>query len=427
MTATIILGMQWGDEGKGKVVDILANKTDKGKPLYEMVVRYQGGPNAGHTIVVNGAKKVLHTIPSGILHKDVINICGNGMVIDLETLCNELDELQQAGIDVSNLRISHRAHVITPYHKKLEQIASTSKKIDTTRRGIGPCYTDKIAREGIRLVDLFDRDCAEQVVTRQCQEYNKKITQENLKQGASMLLPCNVIEETYELFERIKLMIVDAGKIVYDALRVAKGVLLEGAQGTMLDIDHGTYPYVTSSTTTAGGACSGAGISPREITDIIGLLKAYTTRVGEGPFPTELKDETGAGLQTRGEERGATTGRVRRCGWLDLVQARYATRINGLTEIALTKLDVLDAEPEINVCIGYEHNGKQEHDMPYKLGNVTPVYKSLKGWQTSTADCRSWRDLPKEAKEYVQFIERSLDTPIKLISVGSDRKQTILR
>ena len=427
MTATIVVGMQWGDEGKGKVVDAFAHRTKNERPAYEVIARYQGGPNAGHTVVVDGVKKVLHAIPSGILHPRILNICGNGVVIDLEEICKEIDDLRHAGVNVNNLRLSHRAHVIMPCHKSLEQIASTSKKIDTTRRGIGPCYTDKVAREGLRLCDLFSQERASQIITSQCQEYNKKITKESQKQGLSMLLPYDVINEAYELFERIKSLIADTSKIIYDALQSGKDVLLEGAQGAMLDVDHGTYPYVTSSTTTAGGACSGAGISPREITDIVGILKAYTTRVGEGPFPTELKNGAGLRLQTRGAERGATTGRERRCGWLDLVQAKYANRINGATELALMKLDVLDTEPEINVCVGYECGGRQECDMPYELGDVTPVYKSLKGWQTLTANCRSWHELPQEAKEYVGFIEENLGVPVKLISVGSDRNQTILR
>ncbi len=427
MTATIIVGMQWGDEGKGKVVDAIAHKTKNDKPVYDAIARYQGGPNAGHTIVVNGVKKVFHMIPSGILHQTILNICGNGMVIDLEGLCNEINELQHAGINASNLRLSHRAHVIMPYHRNLEQITSTSKKIGTTRRGIGPCYTDKVSREGLRLIDLFDRDRTEQIVTRQCQEYNKKVNREGLEQGISMLLPSEVIEEAYRQFERIKPLVTDTSMILYNLLRAGSNVLLEGAQGSMLDIDHGTYPYVTSSTTTAGGACSGTGISPLDVSNIIGVLKAYTTRVGEGPFPTELRNEMGARIQERGSERGSTTGRLRRCGWLDLMQLKFAARINGIKELALMKLDVLDAEPYIDVCVSYGDNRVHESDTPRELEKVRPVYSRLDGWQTSTTDCKSWRDLPQEAKEYVQFIEQGLDLQVSLISVGSDRNQTIWR
>lgn len=420
MPATILIGTQWGDEGKGKVVDAIADE-------YDAIVRYQGGDNAGHTVDVNGQKRVLHMIPSGILHKNIINICGNGMVLNLESLYKEIDSLQNAGISVDNLRISHRAHVLMPHHKSLEQITGAGQKVGSTMKGIGPCYTDKVSRGGLRLVDLFDRDRTVEIITEQCNKFNAIVGQNDLKRGVAMMSPDRIIQEAYERFERIKHLVTDTSKILYDLLRAGKNILLEGAQGTMLDIDHGTYPFVTSSTTTAGGACSGAGISPREITDIVGIMKAYTTRVGEGPFPTELRNGIGDGLRKRGKEYGSTTGRPRRCGWLDLAQMKYAIRINGVTELALMKLDILDAEPNIDVCVSYNNGAEGEYDASYELAKASPVYQSFKGWQTPTKDCRSWHHLPEEAKKYVNFIEKSLDTPIKLISVGSDRKQTILR
>lgn len=439
--ATIVVGVQWGDEGKGKIIDLLVEGG-----LFGVVVRYQGGPNAGHTVVVGGKKIVLHTIPSGILHPNTINIIGNGAVIDLEAICKERDELKTCNfpmpIEVSpeTLKISDGAHVIMPYHRLLEGIRETSKKIDTTRRGIGPCYTDKIAREGIPLGDLLRPEVANPRIIEKVaafnelvDNYNNAVTEHNRTAQeqlplASKLDGMSVLKDTYERFERIKPYLTDTEALIQRLLSEGKGVLLEGAQGTFLDIDHGTYPYVTSSNTTAGGACTGSGIGPLDIQECVGVLKAYTTRVGEGPFPTELDYRTndiGKRLQLIGSEFGATTGRPRRVGWLDLVMAKKAVQLNSIRDIALTKLDVLDNMEELKVCVKYKRGSEETKNFPRDLDGWEPVYETLDGWKQDISNCRTFEELPIEAQNYVARISTYLGVPINIVSTGSDRNQTI--
>jgi adenylosuccinate synthase len=393
-------------------------------------------------VVVDGKKVILHTIPSGILHTGTLNMIGNGVVVDLEAILEEIDKLG-GNANPGALKISKNAHALLPYHKALERIRSTSKKIDTTKRGIGPCYTDKIAREGIPLGDFLRPEIADPRMIEKIAaynllaiEFNKIAEEQNTKQShdpveyAQVFDAMQVLKATYERFEKLRPYLDDTGSRVRSMLREGSGVLLEGAQGTLLDVDHGTYPYVTSSNTTAGGACTGAGIGPRDIGEVVGILKAYTTRVGEGPFPTELDyraDEIGKRLQATGAEFGATTGRPRRVGWLDLVAAQYAVGINSISEIALTKLDVLDDLPEIKVCVAYEIKGTRTTQFdPLDLMDIVPVYETLPGWKTPTTQCTTWEDLPENAKKYVKFIEEKL-VPIRIISVGNDRKQTVYR
>jgi adenylosuccinate synthase len=440
MTATLVVGMQWGDEGKGKIIDLLC---DGG--AYDVVVRYQGGPNAGHTVVVDGKKVVLHTLPSGILHPGMLNVIGNGVVVDLEALCKEIDELRPVEVTPENLKISDGAHVLLPYHRLLEQIRTTSKKIDTTKRGIGPCYTDKIAREGIPFSFFLRPEIADPLIIEHiftynnlAEEYNRRVSEHNSKvpenervKPAEKLEGLTVLQEAFARFERLRPHLGDTVNMLHDHLKNKKGILLEGAQGTLLDVDHGTYPYVTSSNTTAGGACTGSGLGPGHIDEIVGILKAYTTKVGEGPFPTELDyktNELGKKLQAVGCEFGATTGRPRRVGWLDLFAADYAVRVNSITEIALTKLDVLDSFDEIKVCIGYKKDGKEVQSFnPRELTDVEPVYHTLPGWKKETRNCEAFEDSPLEAQEYVKFIEERLKVPIRIISVGNDRNQIIYK
>jgi len=412
MSATVLVGMQWGDEGKGKIIDFLAEAG-----MYHYIVRFQGGPNAGHTVVVDGKETILHSLPSGILHPKLTNVCGNGVVINLETLCKEMDELAKSGITFDNLKLSRRAHIIMPYHRMRGDIGNTSEKIGTTKRGIGPCYTDKVTRIGVRLCDMLDGSGIHDI-RHGVREYNK-LSQTPLDED-------QVVAEQSALFNRISRYVTDTSLLIDQALRAKKGVLLEGAQGTMLDVDHGTYPYVTSSNTVASAACTGAGIGPLAIRDVVGILKAYTTRVGEGPLPTELKDETGERLVKNGGEYGATTGRKRRCGWLDLVQARYSVRVNSITDLVITKLDVLDSESEIKVCNGYVKGNESTSEMPEDLQGWEPTYETLPGWNKPTAACREFKDLPKDAKSYVAYISKKLGVPIRMISVGKDREQTIL-
>jgi len=388
----VIVGAQWGDEGKGKVVDILSEKID-------MVVRCQGGNNAGHTIVVDGKKLVTHLIPSGILHSNTICVIASGVVVDLKVLAEEIKSLEDLGIDVvSRLRISDRAHVILPEHiekdKKREE-SRGDKKIGTTGRGIGPCYQDKISRSGYRVGDCF-----------------KVLNGEYL-----------------EAYNKISSSICDTVDLIHNAFDEGKEILFEGAQGAMLDIDHGTYPYVTSSNTTSAGLCTGAGVPPQAITKVTGIVKAYCTRVGEGPFPTELLDELGEQIRKEGGEFGATTGRPRRCGWLDLVALKHSTRINGITDFALTKLDVLDNLDEIKVCTEYEYKGKRYKYFPANIEiaeNLKPIYTSFPGWKSSTIDCRKFEDLPENAQEYLNKIQEYTGIPYSIISVGPDREQSIL-
>ncbi len=444
--AIVVVGGRNGDEGKGKIVDMLANgiqHENNRLRLIDIVARYQGGPNAGHTVVTNGKKKVLHGIPSGIMHDGVVNVIGNGCVVDQEALCKEVDELSAANINVTpdNLKISSRAHLIMPYHKLIEQISSTSKAIDTTRRGIGPCYEDKVGRKGVRLCDLLKPEFANPRIIERVANYNKMATEYNEHAAkhnktapqheqielAEILDGMTVLHDTYTLLRRTAPYMADTSLLLNKALAEGKCVLLEGAQGTFLDVDHGDQPYVTSSNPAACGAPSGTGISPRWITEIVAVFKAYDTKVGEGPFPTEQRNEFGEKLRKEGGEYGATTGRPRRCGHFDLVAARYSVRLNRPTDIVLTKLDVLDKFPEMKVCVAYRKYGKLMDEPTEDVTDVELVYETLPGWQTPTSNCKTWEELPENAKAYVKFIEKELKVPISIVSVGCDREATIFR
>lgn len=423
MSTVVIVGTQWGDEGKGKIVDFLTEKAD-------VVARYQGGNNAGHTVVIKDRKYVLHLIPSGILHKRKKCIIGNGVVINPEALIAEMDGLDRQGIAVdNNLLISKNAHVIMPYHKALEcehENMKGNNKIGTTGMGIGPSYSDKSARSGVRMMDLL----------------SPEIFREKLKTNLGMVNfllermynrpPLNA-DEIYKKYmgyaRRLAKYIADTDVIINDAIAAGKKVLFEGAQGSLLDIDHGTYPFVTSSNTIAGGACTGLGVGPTKIKKVLGITKAYTTRVGGGPFPTELKDELGESLRQRGGEFGATTGRPRRCGWLDTVVLKHAIRINGLTGIALTKLDILDGIETIKICTGYKYKGSVYKNFPKEIEILTeavPVYEKLEGWQDSTLGVREFKKLPANARKYIKRIESLLETKIQIISTGQKRDEIIV-
>ena len=423
MANIVIVGTQWGDEGKGKIVDLLSEFSD-------IVVRFQGGNNAGHTIVVDGEQFISHLVPSGILQKKTCLI-GNGVVVDPEVLVKELDNLNKKGIDVGSdtLKISEKAHIIMPYHKQIDlarEKKKGDKKIGTTGRGIGPCYEDKACRRGIRFVDLIDF----QVFT----EKIKTILEEKnfyLKHylSSETVDPESIIGPYKEYSERLAPHVVNISIVMSQAIKANKQILFEGAQGTHLDIDHGTYPYVTSSNTISGNACCGAGIGPKEITGVVGIVKAYTTRVGEGPFPTELFDEIGDAIQVKGAEFGATTGRKRRCGWLDSVLLRNSARLNGLTGLAITKLDVLGGLESLNICNAYEYNGEIIHDFPASikiLGACKPVLETLPGWSEDITGVRKIDDLPKNAKDYLKRIEELTETPINIVSVGPGREETII-
>ncbi|HHU86751.1 MAG: adenylosuccinate synthase [Pelotomaculaceae bacterium] len=422
MSTVVLIGAQWGDEGKGKVTDFLAEKAD-------LVVRYQGGNNAGHTVVVGDREFKLHLIPSGILYPGKICIIGSGVVIDPEVLIKELESLQRRGINTENLRISQRAHVIFPYHRLLDQVEEGRKgenKIGTTCRGIGPAYMDKSARVGIRMVDLVDREVFAGLLERNMEGKNHLLT----KVYDSDALDLNSVLGAYASYaETLKKYLADVSIIINDATKQGKNVLFEGAQGTLLDLDHGTYPYVTSSHPTAGAACLGAGIGPTRIDRVIGVAKAYTTRVGEGPFPTELNDDVGTFIQNRGGEFGTTTGRPRRCGWFDGVVGRYAVRINGLDYLAITKLDVLSGLEKVKICTSYRYRGELMEEFPASLRvlkECVPVYEELPGWQEDVSGARSLEDLPSAARKYLERIEEISGAPIALVGVGSRRSQTIL-
>ena len=423
MGCSAILGAQWGDEGKGKIVDMYSEQAD-------VVVRYQGGHNAGHTVWVDGTKYVLRLIPSGIIHNDTVNVIGSGTVIELDALFKEINELKEKGINFKGrFFISDRAHVIMPYHiffDKHKEELKGANKIGTTGRGIGPTYMDKIARNGIRISDLFDEQFLHDKIENNVNELNKYAVK------AYGVDPIN-IEETINYCKRhvkdLKDYVVDTSYLLNKYIKDGKKIMLEGAQGTMLDIDFGTYPFVTSSNGTAGGACTGTGISPRNINCVTGVMKAYTTRVGSGPFPTELFDDDGEALRKAGHEFGAVTGRPRRCGWLDLVAAKYAVMINGLDYIALTKMDVLDNMDTIKLCTAYDIDGKIVEEFPANLKDlekIKPIYKEFKGWKTDLSKTITLEDLPKEAKEYIDFIKEYLGVPYCVISVGTDRHQTIV-
>lgn len=423
MANVIVVGAQWGDEGKGKVVDIYTEYADD-------IVRYQGGNNAGHTLVVGEEKVVLHLIPSGILHAGKRCIIGNGVVLDPEVFIMEIEKLKKNGHfqDDSALLLSESLHLIMPYHKQIDiarEAKSGDKKIGTTGRGIGPCYEDKIGRRGIRLMDLLDADVFAQKLKDALVEKNF-ILEKMLGETASSF---DEIYNKYIGFASVlKKYIADTSLILSSDIKNGKKALFEGAQGTLLDVDHGTYPFVTSSSTCAGGACTGSGVSPREINEIIGISKAYITRVGSGPFPTELLDDDGELLRTTGGEFGATTGRPRRCGWFDAMVIRYAARVNGLTGIALTKLDVLSAFDTIKICTGYKYNGAMLETLPSALHifeKCEPVYEEFKGWKSDITKAKSFEELPDAAQRYVKRLEELAAVPIVLVSVGPRRDQTI--
>ncbi len=424
MATLAVVGTQWGDEGKGKAIDYFATRAD-------VVVRAQGGNNAGHSVVVGGKKYALHLIPSGVLNPSAVNIIGNGVVFDPAGFFEEIENLGKDGIDTSNVYISDRAHIVFPYHKKIDALGEVMKgksKVGTTNKGIGPCYMDKMERTGIRMCDMMDDDTFIKKLSAQIDRKNEIITK---IYGAEAMDKEAMTEEYLGYARKLRPYIRDTGVMVHEAIKAGKKVLFEGAQGAMLDIDLGTYPYVTSSHPVSGGFATGGGIGPQCIEEVIGIVKAYTTRVGAGPFVTEEDNETGDAIREVGHEYGVTTGRPRRCGWLDLVVIRYAARINGLTGISLMLLDVLDQFETIQVCVGYETpEGEVITDFPASLDLVEscrPVYKKLKGWHTPTAECRKYEELPQEAKEYIGLIEQFTGVPVRIVSVGPDREQTIVR
>lgn len=422
MANVIVIGTQWGDEGKGKITDLLSRSAN-------VVVRYQGGINAGHTVVVNDQTFKLHLIPSGILYPQTDCIIASGCVVDPKILLEELDRLKELNVSLARLYIAETAHVTMPYHRLIEQAAENQRaehKIGTTGRGIGPTYADKSERMGIRILDLMDREMLPKRLLWAVEQ--KNIVLEKLY-DLPPLDPKEVIEQYQIYAERLRPHVVDASLMIDEAIKKRRNILFEGAQGTLLDLDHGTYPYVTSSNPVSGGACIGAGVGPTVIDRVIGVSKAYTTRVGEGPFPTELKDGVGDLLGELGAEFGTTTGRKRRCGWFDGVIGRYAVRINGLDCLAVTKLDVLDELPEIQVCIAYELDGHVVRDFPSNsrvFARCKPIYETLPGWRTSTKECRSLTDLPSEARAYLKFLEDLMAVPIAIVSLGASRGQTII-
>ncbi|WP_326689068.1 MULTISPECIES: adenylosuccinate synthase [unclassified Streptomyces] len=421
MPALVLLGAQWGDEGKGKATDLLGGSVD-------YVVRYQGGNNAGHTVVVGDQKYALHLLPSGILSPGCVPVIGNGVVVDPSVLLSELSGLNERGVDTSKLLLSGNAHLITPYHATLDKVTERflgTRKIGTTGRGIGPSYADKINRVGIRVQDLFDESILLQKVEAALDFKNQILAKLYNRRAIS---PQQVVEELLGYADQIKGYVADTTLILNRAIDDDKVVLFEGGQGTLLDVDHGTYPFVTSSNPTAGGACTGSGVGPTKISRVIGILKAYTTRVGAGPFPTELFDEDGEALRTIGGEFGVTTGRNRRCGWFDAVIARYATRVNGLTDFFLTKLDVLTGWEQIPVCVAYEVDGERTTELPYNQSDfhhAKPVYEYLPGWSEDITKAKTFADLPKNAQAYVKTLEEMSGAPISAIGVGPGRDETI--
>ncbi|MCD0485381.1 adenylosuccinate synthase [Streptacidiphilus sp. ASG 303] len=421
MPALVLVGAQWGDEGKGKATDLLGGSVD-------YVVRYQGGNNAGHTVVVGDQKYALHLLPSGILSPNCTPVIGNGVVIDPGVLLSELSGLEQRGIDTSKLLISGNAHLITPYHRTIDKVTERflgKRRIGTTGRGIGPAYADKINRVGIRVQDLFDESILQQKVEAALHDKNQIL----VKLYNRRAMPAELVVQEYLGYaEKIRPYLADTTLVLNQALDAGKVVLLEGGQGTLLDVDHGTYPFVTSSNPTSGGACTGSGIGPTRIDRVIGILKAYTTRVGSGPFPTELFDEDGEALRRIGGERGVTTGRDRRCGWFDAVIARYATRVNGLTDFFLTKLDVLTGWEQIPVCVAYEIDGRRVEELPYNQSDfhhAKPVYEMLPGWSEDITKAKTFGDLPKNAQAYVKALEEMSGAPISAVGVGPGRTETI--
>ncbi len=425
MSNVVVVGVQWGDEGKGKFVDLLSREID-------YVVRFQGGNNAGHTVIADGRKSALHLVPSGILHKGKICLIGNGVVLDPLVFMQELDTLTAQGVDVSpaRLKVSAKTHLIMPYHRLLDQArekASADNRIGTTGRGIGPCYEDKAARTGVRAADMADPAVLRARISAALREKNVLFS---TLYGLEPMDAEAVFNEMLGLAPRFVPYITDVSSELEYARANGKSVLFEGAQGVHLDIDHGTYPFVTSSSTVSGNAAAGSGIGPNQLDRIIGILKAYTTRVGEGPFPTELRDATGDLLRERGGEFGVTTGRPRRCGWQDVVILRESVRLNGLTDLALTKLDVLSGLKEIRLCVAYTCNGKQLARPPQESAAMIlarPVYETMPGWEEDISACKTWDELPTAAKAYVERLEQLSGVPVSMISVGPDRNQTIFR
>lgn len=420
----LLIGAQWGDEGKGKVVDAMGSDVD-------VFVRYQGGANAGHTVIANGQKVVFHLLPSGMLYPGKLCILGNGLVLDPEQFLNETAELYEKGQDRARLVVSPHAHVVMPYHKVLDRAQEAARgkgrRIGTTGRGIGPCYVDKYARVGLRVEDLLDADLLRERLVPLMEEKNRLLTRLYNEKPIPF-------DEVYgparEWGKALAPYVGDVVRLLRGAVDEGRHVLLEGAQAVLLDIDHGTYPYVTSSSTSAAGAFTGTGLAPRDLTRVIAVVKAYTTRVGEGPMPTEEPGEIGERLRNAGGEFGATTGRPRRCGWLDMVGLQYSMALNGVDVVALTKLDVLSGMPEIKVCTGYEYNGRRLEGFPaspHILDEVVPIYETLPGWKGDISGCTSFDSLPREARGYVEYIEKGLGVPVKLIGVGQERSQTIDR
>jgi len=415
-----ILGAQWGDEGKGKIVDLVT-------PRFSIVARYQGGHNAGHTVYVNGKKFVLRLIPSGILHPGVTCVIGNGVVVDPKALLAEVDELVAAGVDVgSRIVVSDKAHLILPYHRDLDLLSEArrgERKIGTTSRGIGPAYEDKIARRGIRVGDLTDPDALEHNVRANVEARNRLVQDTTMDAG-------EVLAELATNAVRLKAWVRDVSLLLSDAMKRGQSILFEGAQGTLLDIDHGTYPYVTSSNASIGGVCTGLGVPPKGIGPVLGVVKAYATRVGEGPFPTELTGDMGNILRDSGNEYGSVTGRPRRCGWYDAVAVRYAVRINGLDALALTKLDVLDSVETLEICMAYKCGDRIVNEFPSDLSQLaacTPVYESMPGWKTATKGIRTYEHLPEAARKYIARLEEVSGVRAAIVSTGSERDDTILR
>jgi len=425
MANVVVVGTQWGDEGKGKIVDLLSAHAGK-------VVRFQGGNNAGHTLVVNGERSIFHLIPSGILYPGTRCLIGNGVVVDPEVLLEEMQGLNDRGVKAGpqRLGLSERAHLIMPYHKAIDIAREEAKgrsKLGTTGRGIGPCYEDKVARVGIRACDVTDPDTLKEKIKANLEEKNFYLSE---LFGCEPLGYQPIVDRCLDFSHELSPFIVDVSTELEEAMKSRENILFEGAQGTLLDIDHGTYPFVTSSNPVAASACIGAGIGPKDLDCVIGIVKAYTTRVGAGPFVCELNDQTGEYLQEKGQEFGATTGRRRRCGWLDLVVVRYSSRLNGLTHMAITKLDVLTGLDTLNLCIAYECQGKKLETVPPQLSMLnrcSPVYEQMEGWREDISGARAFEDLPKNAKAYIRRIEEFIGVPASLISVGAGRDETIVR
>ncbi|WP_182112827.1 MULTISPECIES: adenylosuccinate synthase [unclassified Actinotalea] len=423
MPAVVVLGAQWGDEGKGKATDQLGSRVDH-------VVKFNGGNNAGHTVVIDGEKYALHLLPSGILSPGVTPVIGNGVVIDLEVLFQEIDALEVRGVDTSRLLVSSSAHLIAPYNRTIDKVTERflgKRRIGTTGRGIGPTYADKISRVGIRVQDLFDEHILRQKVEGALDQKNHLLVKVYNRRAITV---DETVEELLTFAERLRPMVADTALVLNQALDAGKTVVFEAGQATMLDVDHGTYPFVTSSSATAGGACTGSGVGPTRIDRVVGVIKAYTTRVGEGPFPTELLDDAGEFLRKTGGEYGTTTGRPRRCGWYDAVVARYASRVNGLTDLVLTKLDVLTGLEKIPVCVAYDVDGVRHDEMPVdqtQFHHAVPVYEELDGWWEDISQCRTFEDLPATAQRYVLALEEMSGTRISSIGVGPGREATIVR